>query len=177
MAVRWLIAAVVAAGIAVWAAPPDDAAHESPAATQACDAKKKDAVFDLTLKDMDGRDVSLADYKGKVILLNFWATWCGPCVHEMPWFVDFQAKYGSKGFVALGVSTDDSPQDIKAFALEHKINYPLLVGRDSPKVEEAYGPIWAIPVSIFIDRNGNICRRMTGISTREKFEQLIASLL
>lgn len=178
MAVRWLAAAVVAAGIAVWAAPRDSTSASMAAPeTVACDAKKTPASLDISLKDMDGRDVRLADYKGKVILLNFWATWCGPCIHEMPWFVEFQAKYGSKGFVTLGVSTDDSAQDIKTFAAAHNINYPLLVGRDHPKIEDAYGPIWAIPVSIFIGRDGTICQKITGASSKEKFERLIAGLL
>ena len=181
MAIRWLAAAIVAAALAAWVAPPAALnmlnMGSTPAALAACDAKAKPGELDITLKDFSGKDISLADYKGKVILLNFWATWCPPCKHEIPWFIEFQAKYGGQGFVALGVSTDDGPDELRQFASEFSVNYPLLVGRDNNRIEQAYGPIWALPVSVFITRDGSVCRKFIGMNTKENFEQLIVGLL
>jgi peroxiredoxin len=178
MAIRWLAAAIVAAALAAWIVPPAAlTSGGAPTALDFCDANAKVGEFDITLKDANGLDVSLADYKGKVILLNFWATWCPPCRHEIPWFVEFQANYGGKGFAALGVSTDDGPEALRQFASEFSVNYPLLVGRDNNRIEQAYGPIWALPVSVFIGRDGNVCKKFIGMNTKENFEQMILGLL
>ena len=116
---------------------------------------------------MNGADVKLADYKGKVVLLNFWATWCGPCQLEIPEFVEAYSKYRDKGFVILGVlSDDDPPQKICAtFMSEFKMNYPVL--RQHAELEEAYGPLSALPTSFVIGRDGSVCRSTSGRFSKE----------
>jgi thiol-disulfide isomerase/thioredoxin len=145
--------------------------------TAKCDAKAKPANLDFVIKDMNGKDVSLADYKGKVILLNFWATWCGPCKYEIPTFVELQDKYRDQGVVFLGLSVDDPVEKLKPFADQYKMNYPVLVGLDREDVQEAFGPMWGIPVTIMIGRDGSICKRHMGLATKEQFEKEIESLL
>ncbi len=142
-----------------------------------CDQDAKPANLDFTLKDMNGEDVSLASYQGKVILLNFWATWCGPCKIEIPGFVELQDKYRDQGLVVLGVSIDDPVSKIKPFAEEYNVNYPLLVGLGREDFQEAYGPIWGIPMSVFVSRHGLVCRRHVGLATKEQFEEDIKALL
>ena len=143
----------------------------------ACDAEARPANLDFTLKDMNGTDVAFQSLKGKVVLLNFWATWCGPCKIEIPWFVEFAEQYEDDGLVVLGLSVDDTVDKIQAFAEEYDVNYPMLVGLDREDFQEAYGPVWGIPMTFFIDREGTLCRTHTGIANREEFEKDIADLL
>ena len=143
----------------------------------ACPANAPAAKLDFTLKDMNGANVTFADHKGKVVLLNFWATWCPPCKMEIPWFVEFQEEYGPKGFQVLGVSVDDPPEKLPPFAREFGTNYPLLVGADREDVQEAYGPIFGIPVTVIIGRDGRVCKRHLGPVGKEQFESEIKSLL
>jgi thiol-disulfide isomerase/thioredoxin len=136
----------------------------------------KDAPLNFTLKDMHGDDVVLSSYKGKVMILNFWATWCGPCKAEIPDLVRLQAQYRDD-LVVLGFSVDDTPEKMKPYATEYKINYPLLVGNGREDVQDAYGPLWGIPVSVIIDREGKITKKHSGIASREQFEREIKPLL
>src|SRR5688572_24589485 len=136
----------------------------------------RDAPLHFTLKDMNGGDVQLASYKGKVIILNFWATWCGPCKAEIPDLVKLQAQYPDD-LAVLGFSVDDTPEKMKPYATEYNINYPLLVGDGREDVQDAYGPLWGIPVSVIIDREGKIAKRHSGIASREQFEREIKPLL
>ena len=136
----------------------------------------KDAPLNFTLKDMHGDDVVLSSYKGKVMILNFWATWCGPCKAEIPDLVKLQEQYRDD-LVVLGFSVDDTPEKMKPYATEYKINYPLLVGNGREDVQDAYGPLWGIPVSVIIDREGKIARKHSGIASREQFEREIRPLL
>jgi cytochrome c biogenesis protein CcmG/thiol:disulfide interchange protein DsbE len=117
----------------------------------------------------------MADYKGKVVLLNFWATWCGPCKVEIPAFVELYDKYKDKGLVIVGISVDDSPEQLQAFMKEFHMNYPVL--QMHPDVETAYGPFYGYPTSFFIARDGSICKKHLGPATREQFEQEIKALL
>jgi cytochrome c biogenesis protein CcmG/thiol:disulfide interchange protein DsbE len=115
--------------------------------------RKPAALF--TLKDANGHSVQLADYRGKVVLLNFWATWCGPCAIEIPWFIEFEQKYKAQGFAVLGVSMDeDGWTAVKPFLAEHKMNYRVLLGNDS--VSQLYGGLDALPTTFIIDREGNV---------------------
>jgi thiol-disulfide isomerase/thioredoxin len=139
-------------------------------------AKGKPAPLHFTMKDMNGVDVKLASFKGKVILLNFWATWCGPCRAEIPSLVELQQQYGEQ-LVVLGVSIDDPLNKLKPYATEMHMNYPVLVGKDRQDVQDAYGPLWGIPVSVFVDRDGKIWKRHSGIATKDQFEREIKSLL
>jgi thiol-disulfide isomerase/thioredoxin len=153
---------------------PQDPAAGSPAV---CPASAKKANLSFTITDMNGKSVSLASYKGKVILLDFWATWCGPCKAEIPNFVELQNEYGPKGFAVLGLSVDDTVDKLKPFASEFKMNYPVLVGLGRDDVQDAFGPIWGIPTSFLISRDGRICRKNTGIQGKAKYERDIKALL
>jgi thiol-disulfide isomerase/thioredoxin len=139
-------------------------------------AKGKPAPLQFTMKDMNGVDVKLASFRGKVILLNFWATWCGPCRAEIPSLVALQQQYGDQ-LVVLGVSIDDPLNKLKPYATEMHMNYPVLVGKDRQDVQDAYGPLWGIPVSVFVDRDGKIWKRHSGIATKDQFDREIKSLL
>ena len=181
---RWVLAAALALALGFAALPPDwngggaAGATATAALPEFCDAKPRPARLDFTVKDIDGRNVRLSDYKGKVVLLNFWATWCGPCKVEIPALVDVYARYRDQGFAVLGVSVDDSPEQLRRFAREYKMNYPVLVGRDREDlVDDAYGPNWAIPVSFLIARDGRICRKHMGPLTKEQLERQVKALL
>ena len=134
------------------------------------------APLNFTLKDMNGIDVRLESFKGKVILLNFWATWCGPCRVEIPYLIELQRQYADD-LVVLGVSIDDTAEKLKPYATEMKVNYPLLVGNGRQYFQDAYGPFWGIPVTVFVDRDGLIHKKHSGIASKEQFEHEIKSLL
>ena len=124
---------------------------------------------DFELTSLDGKRVKLSDFRGKAVLLNFWATWCSPCKVEMPWFVDLQKKYGNDGFVVLGVAMDDSdPSKIAQFASEMGVNYPVLLGTD--KVSDDYGNVQFLPTTFYIDRDGRIVGKGTGLLARSEVE-------
>jgi thiol-disulfide isomerase/thioredoxin len=146
-------------------------------ASGTCDPKAKAANLDFVLKDMNGGDVRLADYKGKVIMLNFWATWCGPCKVEIPTFVELQDEYRDQGVVFLGLSVDDPVEKLKPFASEYKMNYPVLVGLGREDVQDAFGPMWGVPVTVMINRDGKICKRHMGLANKELFRHEIERLL
>jgi peroxiredoxin len=179
--IKWIVAAAAAVGLGLAAVPylPDMGTSTLPsgaAATAVCDGKGRRAP-DFTLKDFRGKSVSLADYKGKVVLVNFWATWCGPCKYEIPMFVDFQQRYASQGLAFLGISVDDPIETLEPFVAEYKMNYPVLIGLGREDVQDAYGPMFGIPVTIVVGRDGNICKRFFGLHSKDKFEQDIKALL
>jgi thiol-disulfide isomerase/thioredoxin len=159
------------------------ASHDAAPATlesqqgASCSVDAKPANLDFTMKDLDGKDVTLASFKGKVVLVNFWATWCGPCKAEIPMFVELQKQYGAQGFTVLGYSVDDDAPKARAFATEYKMNYPILLGLGREDVQEAYGPMYAIPVSVMIDRQGRVCQRHMGMPSKSALEKEIKSLL
>ena len=130
----------------------------------------------FTLKDSEGKTVSLEDYKGKVVLLNFWATWCGPCKIEIPWFVAFEQKYKEKGFSVVGVSMDEEGWNtVKPFLAEEKINYRVLLGNDS--VGTLYGGVDSLPTTFVIDREGQIAATHIGLVSKSDYENEIVQLL
>jgi len=110
------------------------------------------------------------------VLLNFWATWCGPCKAEIPAFVELQQQYGDK-LAIVGFSVDDTAEQAKAFAAEYKMNYPILLGEGREDLQDAYGPIWGIPASFLISRDGLVCRKHLGIAPKSVFEKEIVALL
>jgi thiol-disulfide isomerase/thioredoxin len=127
---------------------------------------------DFTLESLDGKPMKLSDLRGKAVLLNFWATWCGPCKIEMPWFVELQKQYGDQGFQIIGVAMDDSSkEDIAKFAKEMGVNYPVLIGKEA--VGEAYGGVPALPETFFIARDGKIIDRIIGLKGRSEIEDSI----
>ena len=133
------------------------------------------ANLDLTLKDMNGASVRLADYKGKVILLNFWGTWCPPCQAEIPDLIKAYETHRDEGFVVLGMTIDDTAEEMRAYAAARKVSYPLLMMQDD--VEQAYGPIVGVPMSLFIARDGSICSKHFGPVTYDQVEREIKALL
>lgn len=181
---RWIAALAVAAALALPFIPScrdtnvdAGAAAENGEAAALCEADPKPAVLDLKLKDMNGADVNLADFKGRPMLINFWATWCPPCLEEIPYFVELVDKYRDDGLVVLGISTDDTPDQLKPYAANLKMNYPVLVGLNEPDVERAFGAMWAIPVTVFVKKDGNVCKEHRGTQTKEFFEQHVKALL
>jgi cytochrome c biogenesis protein CcmG/thiol:disulfide interchange protein DsbE len=134
------------------------------------------ANLNFTLKDMNGHDVKLADYKGHALLVNFWSTTCGPCQLETPELVDLAAKYKDRGFAVVGISIDDTPTDIRTFANEYKVSYPLLVGADREEVTDAFKLGSAIPFSVFITADGTVRGRLEGLATQPWLERQIQSL-
>lgn len=131
---------------------------------------------DFTLKDLDGKAVRLADFKDKVVLLAFWATWCPPCRAEIPHFKELQEKYGSKGLAVVGISLDQGgAAAVKPFAAANRINYTMLL--DSGEAARAYGGVRSIPTTFLIDRKGNIARKFVGYQSKDVFEREIQRLL
>ncbi len=122
---------------------------------------------DFELPSLDGKNLKLSDLRGKAVLLNFWATYCGPCKVEMPWFVELQKEYGPQGFQIVGVANDDaSTEEIAKFAKDMGINYPILIGKDA--VSDAY-KVSVLPTSFFVDRDGKLIYREFGLQSRSVF--------
>jgi len=131
---------------------------------------------DFELKDANGKTVSLADYRGKVVLLNFWATWCGPCKVEIPWFVEFEQKYKDRGFAVLGVSMDDEGWEVvKPYLEKNRINYRVLVGDD--KIAQSYGGVESLPTTFVLDQDGHIAGQHIGLVSKSDYENEIRQLL
>ena len=131
---------------------------------------------DFSLESLDGKTVRLSDLRGKAVLLNFWATWCGPCKIEMPWFVDLQNQYGAQGLQIVGVAMDDSSkEDIAKFVKDMGVNYPVLIGKEA--VGDAYGGVPALPESFFISRDGKIVDRIMGLEGKAEIEDAIKKAL
>lgn len=136
----------------------------------------RNAAPAFSLKDADGRTVSLADYKGKVVLLNFWATWCGPCKIEIPWFIDFEQKYKDRGFAVIGISTDEEGWEVvKPYIQKNKINYRILLG-DEPTAQ-LYGGLESLPTTFMIDASGKIASTHVGLVSKSDYEDEIIALL
>jgi peroxiredoxin len=130
----------------------------------------------FTLLDSNGAKVTLASLKGKVVLLNFWATWCGPCQVEIPWFVDFNKTYKARGLAIVGVSMDeDGWKSVKPYLAAKKIDYPIVVGTED--IAKAYGGVDSLPSTFIIDRDGKIAFSHSGLVGKDTYETEIRSLL
>ena len=134
------------------------------------------APLHFILKDTTGGDVKLESLKGKVILINFWATWCGPCRVEIPDLVELQHQYRDD-LVVVGVDVLDEFARVHPFAAELKVNYPLLDGNNREDVEKAFGPMWGLPTTVIVARDGTVLKKHAGIATKEQFQQYIESAL
>jgi peroxiredoxin len=131
---------------------------------------------DFALQSLEGKTVHLADYRGKGVLLNFWATWCQPCKIEMPWFAELQKQYGPQGLQIVGIAMDDaSPKEIGEFAHDLGVNYPILVGKE--EVGNAYGGVQFLPATFYIGRDGKVVDKVFGLKGRGEIEDSIKKAL
>ncbi len=131
---------------------------------------------DFTLESLEGKTVRLSDFRGKGVLLNFWATWCQPCKIEMPWFAELQKQYGPQGLQIVGVAMDDaSPKEIGEFAHDLGVNYPILVGKE--EVGDAYGGVQFLPATFYIGRDGKVVDKVFGLKGRGEIEENIKKAL
>ena len=173
-----LIAAVALA--AVWirkdATKSSALAGEGKAAPRVTAVKVGDPAPELILKDLQGNTVKLSDLKGKVVLVDFWATWCQPCTIMIPWFIEFQNRYGPQGFAVLGVAMDDEGLSaVKPYVAKSAMNYTVVLGNE--EAAEAWGGIFGLPTSFVVDRQGRIQAKHIGLIDRDVFEKDIRGLL
>ena len=165
-----IVAAVVAAAMLYFGVHMARRSEPTPRIT------KSSAAPDFTLESLDGKSMRLSDLRGKAVLLNFWATWCGPCKIETPWLVELQNQYGSQGLQVIGVAMDDSgKEDIAKFAKEMGVNYPVLLGKEA--VGDAYGGVPALPETFFIGRDGKIVDKIIGLKDKGDIEDSIKKAL
>jgi cytochrome c biogenesis protein CcmG/thiol:disulfide interchange protein DsbE len=140
---------------------------------------------EITLRALDGKDLSLGQYKGKVVLVNFWATWCEPCQVEIPWLIEMQQKYGAKGFTVLGIAMDEEGASVvtpwvqkerfDVNGAKSQMNYPIVIGNDA--AADKFGGLLGYPTSVLITRDGKIVKRITGIISYEEIAKSIESQL
>jgi len=175
-----VILATVAAIVvfALWA----NRATRLPAARAAHTTQESKANSpDFTLKDLDGHDITLSQFRGKVVLVNFWATWCGPCHIEIPWLMELQEKYSARGFTVLGVAMDDEGKSAVApfveterFKLGGKrqpMNYPIVLGNDA--TADKFGGLVGFPISVLISKDGRVVRRVDGLVSYDEIDKAI----
>lgn len=144
-------------------------------------SSSREPAKEFTLKSIDGKQISLSDYRGKVVLVNFWATWCGPCRTEIPWLIGIQQKYAGQGFTIFGLAMDDEEESVvspwvakERFSVNGEsvaMNYPILIG--SSEVAESFGGLLGFPTSVLISKDGKIVKRVTGIIREDEILQLI----
>jgi thiol-disulfide isomerase/thioredoxin len=187
---RWIIASAAALALALLTLPvlrtargtqhlsggssSSAASAVAPAARTSCNVEGH-AKYDFVLKNEYNVPVKMSDFKGKVMLLNFWATWCDPCKSEIPSFIELYAKYKDKGLVIVGVSIDDSPAQLQSFMKQYRMNYPVL--QLKPEVEDFWGPFYGYPTTFVVARDGSICSKHLGPLSKEEGEQQIRALL
>ena len=163
------------------ASVPQQAANSDSAPLGMDDA----ALQTLPLTDLDGKQVTLGDYRGKVVMVNFWATWCGPCKIETPWLIDFQQKYGSRGLVILGISMDEEGKSVVAPYVattlfdvngqKEPFNYRILLGNDD--IADKFGGVEGMPTSMLFTRDGRKVKTLIGLYDYDEIDKDIQSLL
>jgi cytochrome c biogenesis protein CcmG/thiol:disulfide interchange protein DsbE len=171
---RFLLAACIGVSI-LWSGCNSSKPVRAASSSSHSDKERK-AAPEFELKDADGKTVRLSDYKGKVVLLDFWATWCGPCKIEIPWFIEFERQYKDKGFAVIGVSMDEEGWTVvKPFVTELAINYRVLQGNDS--TADLYGGVSALPTTFLIDREGRVAWKHEGLAGKDDFEDRIKNIM
>ena len=170
MSPRWTRIIIGAVLLTITAAP----VHGQAAV---CEPDAKTANLNFTLKDLNGNDVTLSAYKGKVILLDFWATWCGPCKVEIPYFIELYTQYRTQGLQVLGFDVDDPPPALTAYVERMKMNYPILIGNGEHPLLKEFGPMPGLPTTVIIGRDGTVCSSHTGLTEKAVFEETIKALL
>jgi thiol-disulfide isomerase/thioredoxin len=146
--------------------------HGVPAAAS---AQQGAAAPDFSLTDLNGRPLALSSYRGKVVLLDFWATWCVPCREEIPHLIDLQNKYGSQGLQIVGVSMDDSPEPVRDFYQHFKMNYPVVMG--DARTGELYGGVLGLPIAFVVGPDGKITSKHIGATDISVLEKEVLKLL
>lgn len=170
-AVPWILLAalMVIAAFLLLPVPRGFRAGAPATARAASDDWTGKAAPDFTLSTLDGQRIHLSDYRGRVVLLNFWATWCAPCRVEMPWLTEFDARYRARGLTILGISVDDAGRRrVESFVREQHVGYPILL--KDKDIDLRYGGVRFLPQTFFIGRDGTIVQRRYGIRTRADFE-------
>ncbi len=162
-----LLALFVVAGMFLWKNPVSVARKS--AGTTGLDAPE------FALKTLDGSRLTLSEYRGKVILLDFWATWCSPCQEEIPRFVEWQGKYGNQGFQVIGISMDDNPKPVQGFVQDFRMRYPVAMG--TQEMASQFGGILGLPVNLVIGRDGKIKAKHLGMYDLNQLEQEIKTQL
>ncbi len=168
---RAIVASVAAIALGACSSAPRSA-HAVGMKTE----KERKTAPDFALKDSTGRTVKLSDFRGKVVLLNFWATWCGPCKIEIPWFMEFEQKHKDQGFVVLGVAMDDDGWDVvKPYLERQRVNYRVVMG--TPEIADLYGGVESLPTTFLVDREGRIARIHIGLVSKKDYQDDIDQLL
>lgn len=165
MALTRSLVALLFLGVVVAVAPRNIRAQERPARQ----------VPDFSLTTLEGKALKFSDYRGKVVLIDFWATWCVPCQTEIPRFVAFQKRYSAQGFQVIGISMDDSPAEVRKFYIKFNMNYP--VGLGDAKLADQFGGVLGLPLTFLIIRDGTIFKQYNGNSDVDKMEEDVKLVL
>ena len=143
--------------------------------SEGSNSKEPPLAPDFTLPQLDGQPLRLSSYRGKVVLLDFWATWCVPCREEIPHFVELQEKYRTSGLQIIGVSLDDGPEPVRTFYQQFHLNYPVVMG--TAKTGELYGGVLGLPIAFVLDEEGRIRAKHIGATSPATIEKEITQFL
>jgi len=179
-----ILAIVIAATMVVYVADKATRVHTS-ASLRPAMLKAGEPAPDILVRDLNDKGVKLTDYRGKVVLINFWATWCDPCREEIPWLIEMQDKYGPKGFTVLGIAMDEEGKPVVApFVAKERydvqgqklpMNYPIVIGNEG--VAEKFGGLLGYPTSVLISKDGKQLKKITGIINEEEISKLVEGAL
>lgn len=170
-AILWIVIVIVAAAFLARRASLRSAMPHNTSSR----ATQKPLAPDFTLPKLDGPQLTLSSYRGKIVLLDFWATWCVPCREATPHFVELQQKYGNRGLQVIGVSMDDSPDPVRPFVQQLHVNYPIVMG--TAHTGEQYGGVLGLPIAFLIGRDGYIMSKHMGATDPAVFEKEVAGML
>jgi cytochrome c biogenesis protein CcmG/thiol:disulfide interchange protein DsbE len=171
-----LVGAIVVGTAALALAACSSWSRQANAVASVSPAKDRKPAPDFSLKDSTGKPVRLSDFRGKVVLLNFWATWCSPCRIEIPWFMEFEQKHKDQGLVVLGVAMDDDGWDVvKPYLERHRVNYRVVMG--TPEMADLYGGVESLPTTFLIDREGRVASVHIGLVGKKDYQDDIETLL